>query len=118
MVLNAYYQLNWTFSRGNSAWSFVRAWGMPKMGLKLQCADSRRRVVFAFGLVGFAGQTSEGELDFRIIAAEEKEVALATFEKLVASGNPQAAAYGLFGIRRLRPSRFQERLPDFESRAK
>jgi hypothetical protein len=64
--------------------------------------------------VGRAGQTSKGELDFRIIAAQEKEVELAAFEKLVASGNPKAAAYGLSGIRKLRPSRFQELLPDFE----
>jgi hypothetical protein len=70
---------------------------MPKMGLKLQCADSRRKVVFALGGVGFAAQTSQGELDFRIIAAQQKEVTLAAFEKLVASGNPQALAYLVFG---------------------
>jgi len=71
--------------------------------------------IFAFGGVGFVGQTSKGELDFRVIAAQEKEVALAAFEKLVVSGNPQAVAYGLSGIRKLSPSRFQELLPSFES---
>jgi hypothetical protein len=86
--------------------------GMPKMGLKLQCGDSRRRVVFAFLGLGFAGHSSQGELDFRIIAAQEKEVALAAFENLVASENPQDAPYGLSGIRKLSPGRLQEPLPD------
>lgn len=74
--------------------------------------------IFAFGGVGFVGQTSKGELDFRVIAVQEKEVALAAFEKLVASGNPQAVAYGLSGIRRLNPDRFKELFPDFEKSSK
>jgi hypothetical protein len=57
--------------------------------------------VFAFGGVGFAGKTSEGETDFRVIVAQPANVALDALEKLYAVDNPQAKAYALAGIRKL-----------------
>jgi hypothetical protein len=68
---------------------------------------------FAFGGTGFAGRTSQGELDFRIIMAQDPGVALASFEKLLATGNPQAKGYALAGIRKLNPNRFRELLRNF-----
>lgn len=68
---------------------------------------------FAFGGTGVAGRTSQGELDFRIIMAQDPGVALASFEKLLTTGNPQAKGYALAGIRKLNPHRFQELLPSF-----
>lgn len=62
--------------------------------------------VFAFGGVGFAGVTSEGEKDYRAIMARPS--ALATFEQLFATGNAQAKAYALVGIRILDVQRFNE----------
>lgn len=61
---------------------------------------------FAFGGVGFAGVTSEGEKDYRAIMAHPS--ALETFEKLFATGNLQAKAYALVGIRRLDLRRYNE----------
>lgn len=55
--------------------------------------------VFAFGGVGIAGVTSQGEKDYRVILSRSS--ALAEFEKLFATGNPQAKAYALVGIRAL-----------------
>lgn len=46
--------------------------------------------------------------------AQAPEAALASFEKLLATGNPQAKGYALAGIRKLNPNRFQELLPSFE----
>ena len=63
---------------------------------------------FAFGGVGYAGVTSPGEKDFRIIFSYPPAVALDSFEKLYATGNAQARAYALVGIRRLDPKRFTE----------
>jgi hypothetical protein len=66
--------------------------------------------VFAFGGIGRAGQTSKGEIDFRIVLSEPQPVVLSAFEKLYATGNSQAKSYALFGIRKLKPSRFMELL--------
>ncbi len=62
--------------------------------------------VFAFGGIGFAGITSEGEKDFRTILASSS--ALSQFEQLFATGNLQAKAYALVGIRRLDLARYNE----------
>ena len=66
---------------------------------------------FAFGGVGFAGVTSEGEKDFKIVIAQPAAVALPAFEKLYATGNAEAKLYALSGIRKLDPKRFKEILP-------
>jgi hypothetical protein len=62
--------------------------------------------IFAFGGVGFSGKTSTGEAEFKTILKQPPAKALADFESLYATGNPQAKAYALAGIRRLAPARF------------
>jgi len=64
--------------------------------------------VFAFGAVGFAATTSEGEIDFKIVMSLPKEKAIAAFEKLYGTGNPQAKSYALAGLRKLDRTRFRE----------
>ena len=61
---------------------------------------------FAFGGIGDAGITSQGEKDYKLILARPS--ALADFEKLLPAGNPQAKSYALLGIRALNPDRFKE----------
>jgi len=76
--------------------------------------DAEKRLsevkVFAFGGIGFAGQTSKGEIDFRLVLSQPSQVALTVLEKLYATGNPQAKTYALFGIRKINSSRFKELL--------
>src|SRR5882672_9258145 len=62
--------------------------------------------IFAFGGVGFAGITSRGELDYKIIFS--RPTALRDFERLYAVGTPQAQCYALVGIHILDPKKFQE----------
>jgi hypothetical protein len=62
--------------------------------------------IFAFGGVGYAGVTSSGEKDYRVILARPS--AMADFERLYASGNLQAKCYALVGFRKLNPQRFKE----------
>jgi hypothetical protein len=66
--------------------------------------------IFAFGGVGYAGATSKGEIDFKLILAQPPMAALAAFEKLYATGNPQGKSYALSGIKKLNPSRFKDLL--------
>jgi len=66
--------------------------------------------VFAFGGVGFAGRTSQGEIDFRVIQSQPAAVALASFETIYATGDPAAKSYALAGIRQLDGARFKELL--------
>ncbi len=61
---------------------------------------------FAIGGVGFAGQTSEGEKQFRLILQDAE--AAAAFDDLYAHGNNEAKAYALLGLHQLNPARFQE----------
>lgn len=61
---------------------------------------------FAFGHVGYAGVTSQGEKDFKTVLARKS--AVQDFNKLFAEGNIQAKCYALVGIRKLDPKRFQE----------
>ncbi len=63
---------------------------------------------FAFGGVGRAGQTSKGEIDFHVLMAQPTEAALRSFEKLYATGNAEAKAYALAGIRELNPEEFNQ----------
>jgi hypothetical protein len=61
--------------------------------------------MFAFGGVGFAGVTTQGEKDFdQILASPSAE---ASFEKLLATGSPEAKSYSLVAIRRLNPEKFK-----------
>ena len=62
--------------------------------------------VFAFGGVGIAGVTSQGEKDYRVILSGSS--ALAEFETLFATGNPQAKAYALVGILALDVERYEQ----------
>jgi hypothetical protein len=61
--------------------------------------------VFAFGGTGYAGVISQGEKDFRVVLSNPS--ASNNFEKLYASGSPQARCYALVGIRLLNPERFK-----------
>jgi hypothetical protein len=74
--------------------------------------DASKRIasakVFAFGGIGYAGATSPGEVDFRIITAQPPKVALDTFEKLYLSDNRQTKAYALAGIRKLDKDEFNK----------
>jgi len=63
---------------------------------------------FAFGGVGYAGVTSKGETDFKIVLGQPKLTALNAFERLYAIGNPQGKAYALSGLKKLAPERFAE----------
>jgi hypothetical protein len=64
--------------------------------------------VFAFGGTGFAGKTSQGEIDFRVIESQPSTVALESFETIYAGGDAAAKSYALVGIRQLDEKRFNE----------
>ncbi len=66
--------------------------------------------VFAFGGVGFIGKISQGEIDFRVIQSQPPDIALSSFEKIFATGDPAAKSYALAGIRQLDGARFKELL--------
>ena len=59
---------------------------------------------FAFGGVGYAGITSEGEKAYRAIAGGTN--ALALFSAVLTNGNSAAKLYALCGIRQLSPRTF------------
>jgi len=71
--------------------------------------------VFAFGGVGFIGKISEGEVDFRVIQAQPATVALASFEKIYATGDAAAKSYALAGIRQLDETRFKKLLQSLDN---
>src|SRR6266568_1226803 len=60
---------------------------------------------FAFGGVGYAGVTSEGEKAYRAIASGTN--ALALFSAALTNGNAQAKLYALCGIRQFAPRTFE-----------
>jgi hypothetical protein len=64
--------------------------------------------IFAFGGIGYAGTTSQGEADFKVIMSQPPAIALKTFELLYATGNTQAKGYALAGILKLDRRRFNE----------
>jgi len=66
---------------------------------------------FAFGGIGYAGVTSQGEKDYKLVLSRPS--AMADFERLLLIGNPQAKSYALVGIRALNPSRYKELSPSF-----
>ena len=61
--------------------------------------------IFAFGPVGYAGITSQGEKDYKLILSRPS--ALADFEKLLSTGNAQGKSYALVGIRAVNPDHFK-----------
>jgi hypothetical protein len=61
---------------------------------------------FAFGGVGFAGTTSQGEKDYLVLRT--RPAARADFERLFAVGNMQAKCYALVALRELEPAKFTE----------
>ena len=62
--------------------------------------------VFAFGGIGYAGVISQGEKDYEAIFSRQS--AAADFERLYATGNLQAKAYSLVGLRLLKPDKYRE----------
>src|SRR5579871_6408848 len=66
--------------------------------------------VFAIGRVGYAGLISAGEMDFNYIISQPHDAAETAFLELYATGNAQAKAYALFGIRKLNEGKFKELL--------
>jgi hypothetical protein len=62
--------------------------------------------IFAFGGVGFAGRTSSGEKDYRLILSRPS--AEQAFEKLFSMGTPAAQCYALVALRKLDPAKFEE----------
>lgn len=63
--------------------------------------------LFAFGGIGFAGTTSDGEKAFRLVMEKPHEEALRTMEEVFANGSAAAKSYALVGIRTLAPARFE-----------
>lgn len=82
----------------------------------LHAADPVRKLAtihdFAFGGVGFAGTTSEGEAAFGEVMG--RKTAEADFVALLDSGNVQARCYALVGLRLLNPAAFSTKVKRFE----
>jgi len=70
--------------------------------------------LYALGGVGFAGAITQGTRDYRMLLAQPKPVAEAAFERLYVSGNAQARAYALTGMKKVNPARFKEMLVSAE----
>jgi hypothetical protein len=66
---------------------------------------------FAFGGVGFAGQTSDGENAFRMILSSSK--AKKYFELVLSKNNMPAKLYALCGLRELDTSLFLQKVKDY-----
>jgi len=60
---------------------------------------------FAFGGVGFAPVTSEGEMAYRAIVGSTNGLEL--FSTALTNGNPHTKLYALCGLRQLAPERFE-----------
>lgn len=67
--------------------------------------------IFAFGGIGFAGTTSEGEIAFKTLLASG--TAETDFTRLLKSGNPQAKCYALVGLRLKARPVFDEQVKTF-----
>jgi hypothetical protein len=85
-------------------WAGAIAFSQDSTSVTLQRISNAR--VFAFGGIGYAGTTSEGEKDFRIIMSLPTNEAIIAFETLSATGNAQAKSYALAGMRKLDKTRF------------
>lgn len=69
---------------------------------------------FAFGGVGVAGQTSEGEIAFRKVFASP--TAKDDFLTLLRSKNPQAVCYALVALRKLDPAVYAKTIEDLRTK--
>lgn len=69
--------------------------------------------LFAFGGIGFAGTTSDGEIAFHKVFASES--AEGDFLHLLKSGNSQANCYALVGLRLKNRAVYQEQVTAFIS---
>jgi len=67
--------------------------------------------IFAFGGIGYAGITSQGENAFRNVLASDS--AAADFLRVVKIGNPQAQCYGLIGLRLKDRAAYDEQVKHF-----
>jgi len=67
---------------------------------------------FAFGGIGVAGTTSEGEVAFREIY--DRPSATDDFLKLLNSGNPQAKCYALVALRGLNPQVYSSKIEEYK----
>jgi hypothetical protein len=66
--------------------------------------------IFTLGPVGYAAQTSVEETQFKSIFSHDSAKAKLELERLYSSGNPQAMAYALVGMRELDRKRYAEML--------
>lgn len=69
---------------------------------------------FAFGGIGVAGTTSEGELAFRALLkmpGAERE-----FVKILQSGNFEGKCYALVALRSLNPTRYAEKVATYQDK--
>ncbi len=109
---------------GNSTTNLVRlvsrSVGVLLLTLSVSAADDSNAVkklsgtpIFAFGGIGYAGTTSEGEVAFKAVLASVS--AEADFLRLLKSGNPQAKCYALVGLRVTSRQAFNEQLKTFAS---
>lgn len=89
----------------------LTAAALPQISVETARTRMAAVKIFAFGGVGFAGVTSQGELLFDEMMSQPHARAMEDLETLYATGNPQARAYALAGIRKLDRPRFQLMLP-------
>jgi hypothetical protein len=66
---------------------------------------------FAFGGVGFAGQTSDGESAFRVILSSHK--AKKYFELVLSKSNKPAKLYAFCGLREIDSTLFLQKVKDY-----
>jgi len=86
------------------AQSFVPS---PTLSLEDQLSHES---IFAFGGVGYAGTTSDGEKAFRTLRTLPTTQALELSERLLKSGSPQAKAYALVELYALDRKGFRARI--------
>lgn len=70
--------------------------------------------IYALGGVGFAGGLTQATRDYMLISSLPKAEAEPIFVKLYATGNAQAKAYALHGMKQVNPARFKELAADAE----
>ena len=71
--------------------------------------------VFAFGGVGYAGTTSDGEVALRSVLTNNN--ALEIFAVILTNGSTEAKLYALCGIRKLSPADFDGEVRKLETNA-
>jgi len=84
------------------------------------CADSFKQLAsihdFAFGGIGYAGTTSEGEILFKEIYTSDS--AEKQFRDLLKTGNIQAKCYALVALRNLNPKFYKSQIDQFKKSKK